>query len=444
MMTIFIVMELIAIYFSGGFIDYQFYVNLNINDIIEGLFIFKLQALLTVIVFFGLIFSLLKLTTFFQKKLNNIVRLVILIIAVLSLNYNNGPIDKLVEIYRVVSAPQMTFQEALDNMAITHYPTKNEITAIPGKNIIIISLESFEKGFLAFKNVTPNLNQLCQKYTLYPNMPMSTGSSWTTASMYTYMTGMPLLVSGINTMPLNDISQTKLISLADVLHKAGYQTRYIIGSPTFAGIGHIISLFDIEIISEKSYPDEYPEAPFGLYDKDIFDIAKRQVDELAKNEQPFSLFISTISTHAPNGFYDQRMENIIDKNLDNMSFVAASLDYNLSEFINHLEKQGLLENTVFYIFPDHLMMGSGTETIFRLSENERLLYLLTNANQSDLPYQSDSTVYQIDLPRFILDGAKVKSNALFLTDYLNKEIDKKQFIEQHKSDIATLNRAAGM
>jgi len=57
-MTVFIVMEIISIYFSGGFIDYQFFVNLNINDIWEGLLIFKLQALLTVVVFFSFIFLL--------------------------------------------------------------------------------------------------------------------------------------------------------------------------------------------------------------------------------------------------------------------------------------------------------------------------------------------------------------------------------------------------
>lgn len=443
LMTVFIVMELISIYFSGGFIDYQFYVNLNINDIIEGLFIFKLQALLTIVVFFVFVFLLFKLAGICQRKLNVMLRLMGLVIAVISLNYAHGPIDKLGEIYQVTQSPKIAFNDALQKFNLSDYPTKDQIQTVAGKNIIVISVESFEQGFFDLEQITPNLNKLRQKYAFYPNMPMSTGSSWTTASMYTYMTGMPFLIGGMNTTPLSDVTQTQLVSLGDVLHKANYQTKYIIGSPTFAGIGHIISMFGIDIICEKNYPGVYPPAPFGLYDKDTFDIAKKQVDELSQNDKPFALFISTISTHAPNGFYDERMETVINQHQDNMSFVASSLDYNLSQFIAYLEQKGILDNTVFYIFPDHLMMGSGTQTIANLSKNERRLYLLTNAAAADLPYAVTDIIYQVDMPRIILDGAQVKSNAKFLTDYLEKGLNKKVFIEEHKSDIATINQSAG-
>ncbi|RKS85959.1 phosphoglycerol transferase [Orbus hercynius] len=448
LMTIFIVMELISIYFSGGFINYQFYVNLNINDIIEGLFIFKIQALLAIVAFFVLVFLLVKLSTYFQQKLHFIIRLAILIIALFSLNYHNGPIDKLVEIYRVIRAPKVAFNDALGALNLASYPVKEDIEATKGKNIIVLSLESFEQGFLDRPNITPNLNKLKHQYSFYPNIPMGMGSSWTTASMYTYMTGMPFLIGGVNTSPLSDISQTQLVSLGDVLHKADYQTRYIIGSPTFAGIGHIISLFGVDIISEKNYPGKYPTAPFGLYDKDTFDIAEHQVEELSKSDQPFALFISTISTHAPNGFYDQRMENVIDKQLDDMSFAAASLDYNLGQFIDYLEQKGLLANTVFYIFPDHLMMGSGTKTIATLSENPRFLYLLTNAQAADLGEYTakEGNIYQLDLPRIILDGAQIKTNARFWTDSfsIGNGENRAAMIENNITNIATLNRSAGV
>lgn len=443
LMTSLLVAELISIYFSGGFIDYQFYVNLNINDIIEGLAIFKLQAVLAIFAFFAFLIVQFKLANILQEKLNILLRLVILVIAALSLNYRHGPVDKLIEIYQVISAPKIPFTESLEKLNITNYPTKAQIETLAGKNIIVISLESFEQGFLGFGDITPNLNQLTQKYTFYPNIPMATGSSWTTASMYTYMTGMPFLVGGTNTTPLSDITKTHLVSLGDVLHKGGYQTRYIIGSPTFAGIGHIISMFGIDVICEKNYPGEYPKAPFGLYDKDTFDIAKRQLSELSTSDKPFALFISTISTHAPNGFYDKRMEPIIGQKESDILFSAASLDYNLSQFIHYLEQQGILENTVFYIFPDHLMMGSGTQTIANLSQKERFLYLLTNAKSADIAENVQSTIYQIDLPRIILDGAKIKTNARFLTDYLDHNMDKKQFVIDHKSAIATINRSAG-
>ncbi len=442
-MTVLIVMELVSIYFSGGFIDYQFYVNLNINDVIEGLFIFKFQAFLVVMVFSGFIYLFYKLSIRLRQFLPILWRIGLAFIALASLCYPNGPISRFYEIFQVTLAPRIDFDQSLNKLGMHNYPTKSQITSLAGKNIIVISLESFEQGFLDFGGLTPHLKQLSQIYTFFPNMPMSLGSTWTTASMYTYMTGMPFLIGGKEIPPLVNTDKLKLVSLGDVLHQAGYQTRYIIGNPSFAGIGHIIHLLGIDVVSEESYPDQYHDTPFGLYDKDVFDIAKKQLSDMHKVNKPFALFISTISTHAPNGFKDNRMESVISPKDDNMSFVAASLDYNLGQFIAEIEHQGLLDNTVFYIFPDHLMMGTGTPTISHLSQKERRLYLLTNASEKTLQKTTDQTIYQIDLPRLILNGADVKTNAKFLTDYLpTTPFDKKRFIEKNKTHIATINHSA--
>ena len=442
-MTVLIVMELTSVYFSGGFIDYQFYVNLNVNDIIEGLFIFKLQAVLVIAVFLGLVFLLSKLANLCKSKCRLFIRLLFACLAIFSISYHNGPLSRLYEIYQVTSAPREPFKQALASLNMVDYPTKDQIVSQKGKNIIVLSLESFEQGFLDFEEITPNLRQLRQDYTFFANMPMSAGSSWTTASMYTYMTGMPFLIGGYTTSPLMKADQTQLVSLGDVLRQAGYQTRYVMAGPNFAGIGHTAGLFGMQIVSEENYVGQYPNAPFGLYDKDILDIAQKQIIEMNHSGKPFALFISTVSTHAPNGFNDERMKSVISPKNDNMSFVAASLDYNVGQFIRHLKDNGLLDNTVFYIFPDHLMMGAGTATINRLSEKERKLYLLTNAKSENLHKTPDQVIYQIDLPRLILNGAQVESNAKFLTDYLTEpNFNKKQFIEQNKSKIATINNSA--
>ena len=443
LMTVIIVMELTSIYFSGGFIDYQFYVNLNVNDIIEGLFIFKLQALLVIVVFLGLVIILSKLASLFRNKCRLLWRLPLAAIAIASISYHNGPISRIYEIYQVTCAPKATFEQALQALNMSDYVAKSQINSQQGKNIIVLSLESFEQGFLDFADITPNLRQLKQQYTFFPNMPMSAGSTWTTASMYTYMTGVPFLIGEHSTSPLKNANTTQLVTLGDVLKQAGYQTRYVMAGPEFAGIGHTAEVLGMQVISDKTYPGKYPNAPFGLYDKDILEIAKLQIQEMKKTDKPFALFISTVSTHAPNGFHDDRMTAVISPKQDNMSFVAASLDYNLGQFIDQLKQQGMLDNTVFYIFPDHLMMGAGTETVKKLSEKERKLYLLTNASIDDLQKSPNQTIYQIDLPRLILNGAQIKTNAKFLTDYLIAEqVDKKQFIEQHKANIATLNNAA--
>ncbi|MCO6548029.1 MAG: hypothetical protein J6583_09670, partial [Gilliamella sp.] len=160
LLTIFIVMELTSIYFSGGFIDYQFYVNLNINDIIEGLFIFKLQAVLVIVVFFSLIFLLSKLADLCKRKCHLVFRQLLAFVAIVSISYNNGPFSRLYEIYQVTSAPREPFEQALQSLNMTHYTNKDQLVSYQGKNIIVLSLESFEQGFFDFEDITPNLQKL--------------------------------------------------------------------------------------------------------------------------------------------------------------------------------------------------------------------------------------------------------------------------------------------
>src|SRR5699024_10522796 len=96
----------------------------------------------------------------------------------------------------------------------------------------------------------------------------------------------------------------------------------------------------------------------------------------------------------------------------------------------------------FYIFPDHNVMGKGASVAAKLSQFERHLYLLTNATADVLGKSVTEEIYQIDLIKLILRGAQIKHNATILTDFIDKRIDKRQFIERHKAQIAALNYAA--
>lgn len=442
--TSFIIAELISIYFSGGFIDYQFFVNLNVRDINLGLSIFRGQAVLSAICFSVVVVVLFWLTQVIANFVPIWLRLILLIIFVFVIVQKNGPLAKLMEIYQITTVNKQTFKLSLKQLSMVNYVTKPQLQAKKGKNIVVISLESFERGFLDNPAITPHLKQLSAKYTYYPNMPMTMGSSWTTASMYTYMTGVPFLVGDISSSPMDNVQEMALVSLGDVLRLAGYQMHYVLSSPNFSGMGKIVSMFGMDIVSEGNYPNQYPKAPFGLYDRDILDIAKKEIIKLSAEKPPFALFISTISTHAPSGFKDERMSKYLTGYQDNMDFVAASLDYNVGKFISFLEESRLLDNTVFYIFPDHLMMGISTPTIAKLAAKPRSLYMITNAKAVELDRKPESTIYQIDLPRLILKGAKVETNAKFFTDYLTSERDISKFIVENKRNIAKLNKSAAI
>ena len=87
---------------------------------------------------------------------------------------------------------------------------------------------------------------------------------------------------------------------------------------------------------------------------------------------------------------------------------------------------------MIYIFPDHLKMGSAK--LFE-GTGERGLYLLTNA--TNLESYRKAPLYQIDLPKMVMDGAEIKHNLTFLTDYITG--DKNEFIQKNINELTTLN-----
>lgn len=450
LLTILVAFETVSILWGGGYVNYQFYNNLDPSIILSGIQIFKLQSILVVLLFIVVIFVMNKIAIFLQKccplRRNVMISTILMGVLLIFFLNKNGPFVQFYEIYAVAHAPKKDFENALQNLGIDteKYTFKPRLKAKAGKNIIVISMESLEQGFISsqYKKLTPNLTHLSKEYTFFKSMPMGTGSSWTIASLYTYMVGVPLLYGGYSPNPFEDVSSSELVSLGDILNKSGYNSLYIVGNPEFAGMGKAIRLFGIPVVSEKECDICYPDAPFGLYDKDLFELAKIKLTDLKKGKKPFALFLSTVSTHAPQGFYDERMESVIKKRKDKLEFAVASLDYSLGKFIDFLNQEDILKDTVIYIFPDHLLMGAGTPVIKHLSETKRQLYMITNANENELKKSPSQTIYQIDLPRLILNGADIETNATFLTDFLPSNVDKKAYIQKNKTKIASLNAAA--
>ncbi|HHS96095.1 MAG TPA: hypothetical protein ENJ45_05845, partial [Phaeodactylibacter sp.] len=159
------------------------------------------------------------------------------------------------------------------------------------------------------------------------------------------------------------------------------------------------------------------------------------------DDKPFALFLSTIGTHLPNGIYDKRMEAFISPKKSSLEFMVAAVDYLLGDFIGFLEKNGYLENTVFYIYPDHLIMGN-TPSVLQDFGTLRDLYLITNASSEKLPYPSTQKIWQVNIPKVILDGAEVQHRMPFFCDYIPEEERVYDFINKHKKEIVAFNEAA--
>lgn len=440
-------LEIVAVYLTGKLIDYRFYNHININAIsvhgIQFVTQFILVTVLFILISFLLYFGSIKIQRMALNKNIFFVPVILISIGFLSLSdgiFNEGHI-----VYEIINAPEKDFDQALIDLGISpdKYVTPDKLTAKQGKNIVVLSIESVEQGFLGshFGNITAYLNTLSKEWTFYNQMPPTPGGTWTAGSLYSHQAGMPAFFKGQGNDFFQGTSHVKLTGLGHILKEAGYNSAYLIGDAEFAGISDILSAYEIPVISQNNCIGKYPKTSF-FNDYDLFREAKLQISKFKHDDKPFALFISTTNTHFPDGIYDKRMEEFIVKGQKNdLEFSISAVDYLIKDFITYLKKENLYENTAIFIFPDHVLMGTSGPTIDKLNQYERQLYLLTNIDDFKLPKKTSDTLYQIDLPRMIINGSQIKTNANFLTDLIETDnvID---YLKKNRINVTTLNNAS--
>lgn len=447
--SFFVAFQLISLFSTQSFIGYQFYVHANLSGVtgLSGLFIPQLIALS--IIFSGLLvlnyysYKLFnQLIYLFSPKINLIKKrifvLTFTILSCVAILYTANFVSDSKSLFTLFIADSEDFTEVLKRNHMGDYVTPNQIKSEAGKNIIVITLESMEKGFLSEKYayLTPNLNKYKSDWNYYDINP-NVGSGWTSGSMYTALTGFPAFFGKSSNAIFETTYDSKISSISNVLGKAGYQTTYMNGNSSHSGVAFMLNAFKFNKLIDIGSANKFgSRSEYGIRDKDLFELAKSEIKLQSQNKKHFALFISTTDTHFPNGIYDSRMESVISKKGSDLEFMVASVDYMVGNFIAFLQKNGILENTVIYILPDHLKMGD--PSIFD-DTGERGLYLITNAKAADINIKSSQKLFQIDLAKMILNGANVKHNLKFLTDYITG--DKNQWIRENINKITAINTA---
>ena len=430
--------QLSSVYIGESFVDYKYYRHINMETL-AMVPAFKLEAILFVclliglpVLFFYCASGIRSLCQSIKKPVSVIIKVAVLVTMASILVFPKASMyDKFSEIISIVTVTSDSENE-LSRM-LTPKDRLN-VSHCSGKNIIILSLESFEKAFLLHENehLTPYLRQRAQSWNFYDMTP-SSGTSFTIASLYTVFTGIPSYFAGHGNNYFIGSTHSKLISLADIVKRCGYQTYHLSNNAEFAGTKELLTALGVEHILDGTFGGKYEESPMsGAYDMDLFAEAKKIA--LQNKQNPFLLFLATTQTHRPNGVVDQRMLNYITPGKDNLETAAKSTDYLIEDFILFLEQEKLIENTVIYIFPDHAFWGE--KPLLDRTGNRYALWMMTNADNLQM---NTKRFGQIDLPKIILQGADIRHNAVFLTDLIDSTQDKNQFIEKHIKEITALN-----
>lgn len=193
---------------------------------------------------------------------------------------------------------------------------RKAVRAAPGKNLVIIYMESLERIYTdgkIFPGLTPNLNRYRAKGLDFAGYLTFRGADYTMAALFSSQCGAPyyaspnpaFLLAGNNANTTT--FQPTLACLGDVLHAAGYEQAFMNGvSLSFAdqgaffrihGFNQVLGLHQLEQLNGGKLP-----APgWGFYDSDLFRLGVKKFDQLAASGKPFNLDMLTIDNHPPHG-----------------------------------------------------------------------------------------------------------------------------------------------
>lgn len=261
------------------------------------------------------------------------------------------------------------------------------------RNLIYIYVESLETSLFSNKNggnfnesIIPNLEKLAKNNINFSmNNKLggaydSFGSTWTVAALVASSSGVPLkLPSGLGNLYSGyGAFLPGVYSLGDTLEDNGYNNYLMIGSDAnFGGRKDYFTYHgDYEIkdyiyAKEKGYIDDDYYVWWGYEDSKLFEFAKDELVEIAKEDKPFNFTMLTTDTHFTDGY----VENFCKTPYDYKYLNAYNCSDNMiGEFINWIQEQDFYQDTTIVITGDHLSMQANISSMFDNDNYDRNVY----------------------------------------------------------------------
>lgn len=226
-----------------------------------------------------------------------------------------------------------------------------------GKNLIYIQVESLENFVIDKtvngKEITPNLNKLVKNSLYFPNTFEQVNEGTSSDADLMVNTSMLPLRQGSTFFRYPN---TNYNSLPNILEDQGYSTRAI--HPDKGSFWNYAA--GLTGIGFDKFTDYYSfnvdeVIGLGISDKRYFE---QVVPMLKEQKQPFYTETVTISSHGPFDLPQQYRELGLDQELNDskMGGYFESVHYTdkqIGYFLDMLDKEGLLQNSIIAIMGDH-------------------------------------------------------------------------------------------
>ena len=272
------------------------------------------------------------------------------------------------------------------------------------------------------------------------------GSSWTSASIVSNLSGIPLKMNFKENKPRSKYFMKNVYSLGDLLKDNGYHNEVISGAKTSFGkvneyfYSHGYNIVDSDNLDKYNLKMNKSDiGAWGFNDRYLFNTAKKRLEILSNKNEPFNLQLITIDTHFMNGFKGDYTETKHKVQFENVYSTTSKLIY---DFINWVKQQDFYDNTTIVIAGDHLNMQSN---IFKNKnlDNRYAYYCIINPGNKDVKNSSNRIITSLDnFPTIVYAiGGNIEGNRLGLGvnifsdqktlsekynfEYISKELRKK-------------------
>ncbi|MHC6225480.1 LTA synthase family protein [Pseudomonas sp. X10] len=283
------------------------------------------------------------------------------------------------------------------------------LLAAPGqaRNLLIITLEGIPGAYVRanrealhssyHEDLMPNLSRWAERGMNTPDYVLHTHQ--TIRGLYAMLCGdYDKLANGtpkgVEMLTQQDRNQD---CLPAQLRQHGFATHFLQGAGLrFMAKDMIMPHigFDATHGLEWFTNDNYLEFPWGKDDKAFFEGALKYVGQIDKQDKPWMLTLLTVGTHQPYS----APEDYLKRYGSTKQAAVAYLDDALGQFLDGLERQGVLKDTLVVITSDESHGLDGVRLASSWGFN-----LMLAPEQQQLPHLKSGVYGHVDLSASILD-----------------------------------------
>lgn len=284
-----------------------------------------------------------------------------------------------------------------------------KLLAGPGsaRNLLVITLEGIPGAYLRpnrqalhsrfDEELMPNLSRWAERGMNTPDYVLHTHQ--TIRGLYAMLCGdYDKLANGTpKGMELLTQQQRNLACLPSQLRQAGFSTHYLQGAGLrFMAKDRIMPHIGFDSVHGLEWfrNENYLEFPWGKDDRAFFEGALDYVGQLRQQDRPWMLTLLTVGTHQP---YSAPADYLARYDTAKQAAVAY-LDDAVGAFLDNLERQGVLKDTLVVVTSDESHGIDGVRLASSWGFN-----LLLAPEQAQLPHLKQGTYGHIDLTTSLLD-----------------------------------------